>query len=134
MATSEAYGDRLAKRLRVENVRATITRLRQNAIMAITEIRCDDPLPAIVCSTQREDAFLVTLHLRDFPNREYWEDGRRASVCDLRAGDTCLHNLKRGPTALLNKSYHSLNFYLPRAALDAIADEAERAANSRSEL
>ena len=38
MATSEAYGDRLAKRLRVENVRATITRLRQNAIMAITEI------------------------------------------------------------------------------------------------
>src|SRR5260370_41087389 len=124
MATSEAYGDRLAKRLRVENVRATITRLRQNAIMAITEIRCDDPLPAIVCSTQREDAFVITLHLRDRPNHEYWEDGRRALVCDFRAGEICLHDLKRAPSALLDKPYHTLFFYLPRVALDAIADEA----------
>src|SRR5260370_6359813 len=73
---------------------------------------------------QREDAFLVTLHLRDSRNREYWEGGRRASVCDLRAGESCLHDLKRDPTALLDKPYHSLFFYLPRAALDAIADEA----------
>ncbi len=72
---------------------------------------------------QREDAFLVTLHLRDSRNREYWEDGRRASVCDLRAGESCLHDLKRDPTALY-KAFHSLVFYLPRAALDAIADDA----------
>jgi AraC family transcriptional regulator len=123
MATSEAYGDRLAKRLRVENVRATITRLRQNAIMAITEIRCDDPLPAIVCSTQREDAFVITLHLRDRPNHEYWEDGRRALVCDFRAGEISLRDLKRDPSALLDKPYHSLLFYLSREALNAIADD-----------
>jgi AraC-like DNA-binding protein len=74
---------------------------------------------------QQEDAFLVGLHLRDFPNREYWEDGRRASVCDLRAGESCLHDLKRVPTALYDKPYHSLVFYLPRAVLDAIADDAD---------
>jgi AraC family transcriptional regulator len=73
---------------------------------------------------QQEDAFLIGLHLRDFPNREYWEGGRRASVCDVRAGESCLHDLKRVPTALFDKPYHSLVFYLPRAALDAIADEA----------
>jgi AraC-like DNA-binding protein len=75
-------------------------------------------------SIRQEDAFLVALHLRDFPNREYWEDGRRASVCDLRVGESCLYDLKRDPSALLDKPYHSLAFYLPRAALDAIADEA----------
>ena len=64
------------------------------------------------------------LHLRDFPNREYWEDGRRVSVCDLRAGESCLHDLKRDPTAFPDKAFHSLVFYLPHAALDAIADEA----------
>jgi AraC-like DNA-binding protein len=32
--------------------------------------------------------------------------------------------MKRNPTALLDKPYHTLVFYLPRAALDAIADEA----------
>ena len=73
---------------------------------------------------QHEDAFLIALQLRDFPNREYWEDGRRASVCDLRAGESCLHDLKRVPTALFDKPYHSLAFYLPRTALDAIADDA----------
>jgi AraC-like DNA-binding protein len=50
--------------------------------------------------------------------------GRRAPVCDVRAGESCLHDLKRVPTALFDKPYHSLVFYLPRAALDAIADEA----------
>jgi AraC-like DNA-binding protein len=73
---------------------------------------------------RQEDAFIVALHLRDRLNREYWEDGRRASVYDLRAGETCLHDLKREPRSLVDEPYHSLVFYLPRSALDAIADEA----------
>jgi AraC family transcriptional regulator len=91
--------------------------------MAVTEIRCDSPLPEMRGPIPQEDAFLVGLHLRDFPNREYWEDGRR-TVCDLRAGESCLHDLKRVPTALFDKPYHSLVLYLPLAALDAIADDA----------
>jgi AraC-like DNA-binding protein len=75
-------------------------------------------------SIRQEDAFAVALHLRDRPNGEYWEDGRRASVCDVRAGESCLHDLKRDPRGLLDKPYHLLSFYLPRAALDTIADDA----------
>jgi AraC-like DNA-binding protein len=75
-------------------------------------------------SLQREDAFLVELSLLDFPRREYWEDGRQMPVCDVRAGDTCVHDLKRDPVVLLDKPYHALFFYLPRAALNAIADDA----------
>ncbi len=45
-------------------------------------------------------------------------------MCDLRVGESCLYDLKRAPTALLDKPYHSLAFYLPRAALDAIAEDA----------
>ena len=121
---TEAYGQRLGEALRVENAPAIVTRALRTADIAVTEIRCDNPLPEMSGSIQQEDAFLVALHLRDFPNREYWEDGRQAPVCDLRAGESCLHDLKRDPTVLLDKPYHSLVFYLPRAALDAIADEA----------
>jgi AraC family transcriptional regulator len=120
---TEAYGQRLGKALRVENAPSIVTRALRAAEIAVTEIRCDNPLPEMCGPLQREDAFLVTLHLRDSPNREYWEDGRRASVCALRAGESCLHDLKRDPTAL-PKAFHSLFFYLPRAALDAIADDA----------
>ena len=121
---TEAYGRRLGERFQVENAPAIVTRALHTADMAVTEIRCDSPLPEMCGPIQQEDAFLIGLHLRDFPNREYWEGGRRASVCDVRAGESCLHDLKRVPTALFDKPYHSLVFYLPRAALDAIADEA----------
>src|SRR5260221_14050646 len=119
-----AFGQRLGEALRVENAPAIVTRSLRTADIAVTEIRCDNPLPEMSGSIQQEDAFLVALQLRDRPNREYWEDGRQAPVCDVRAGESCLYDLKRGPTALLDKPYHVLSFYLPRAALDAIADDA----------
>ena len=121
---TEAYGQRLGEALRVEKAPAIVTRSLRTADIAVTEIRCDNPLPEMSGLIQREDAFLVTLHLRDSRNREYWEDGRRASVCDVRAGESSLHDLKREPRGLLDKPYHTLVFYLPRAALDAIADDA----------
>ena len=120
---TEAYGQRLGDRLRVENAPAIVTRALRNADMAVTEIRSDNPLPEMSDPIQPEDAFLVALHLRDVRNREYWEDGRRAPVCDLRAGESSLHDLKREPRGLLHKPYHTLAFYLPRAALDVIADD-----------
>jgi AraC family transcriptional regulator len=121
---TEAYGQRLGEALRVENGPAIVTRALRTADIAVTEIRCDKPLRQKCGPIQREDAFLVTLHLSDSRNREYWEDGRRVSVRDLRAGESCLHDLKRDPTAFPDKAFHSLVFYLPRAALDAIADDA----------
>jgi AraC family transcriptional regulator len=124
MAMSEAYGHRLGERLRVENARAIVTRALRKADMAVTEIRCDDPLPATSGSIQREDAFLIGLHFRDFPARRYWEDGQQAPVHDLRAGEITLYDLKRDPIVHLEKPYHSLLFYLPRAALNAITDDA----------
>jgi AraC family transcriptional regulator len=124
MATSDGYGQRLGERLRVENAPTIVTRALRKADMAVTEIRCDDQLPGMSRSIQREDAFLVGLQLRDFPMHQYWEDGQQKPVCDLRAADLVFYDLKRDPVALLDKPYHSLLFYLPRAALNAIADDA----------
>jgi AraC family transcriptional regulator len=120
---TEAFGPRLGERL-FESAPAIVTRALPKGDIAVTETRCDNPLSEMSGPIQREDAFLVALHLRDFPNREYWEDGRLTSVCDLRAGESSLCDLKREPRRLLDKPYHNLVFYLPRAALDAIADEA----------
>jgi AraC family transcriptional regulator len=125
MATSEGYGQRLAERLRAEQAHAIVTRLLRTADMAVTETRCDDPAPGLSHSIQREDAYLVDLTLRDFPNRQYWEDGRQMPICELRTGQVVFHDLRRDPVALLDKPYHDLFFYLPRGALNAIADDAD---------
>jgi AraC family transcriptional regulator len=120
---SDAYGQRLGERMRVDNAPAIVARVLRKTDLAVTEIRCDHPLPAMSGSLQWEDAFLVALHLRDFPGRKYWEDGRQAPAHDLRAGEISLYDLKRDPVVLLDKPYHGLHFYLPRAALNAIADD-----------
>jgi AraC family transcriptional regulator len=125
MPTSEGYGQRLADRLRAEQAHAITTRVLRTADMAVTETRCDNPVLGLSGSLQREDAFLVSLTLRDYPNRVYWEGGRLMSECDVRAGQTCIHDLKRDPVALLDKPIHHLFFYLPRGALDAIAHDAD---------
>jgi AraC family transcriptional regulator len=125
MATSEGYGRGLADRLHIEQAPAILSRVLRTADMAVTETRCDNPVVGLSGSLQPEDAFLVSLTLRDYPHRVYWEDGRLMSVCDVRAGQTCIHDLKRDPVALLDKPIHHLFFYLPRGALDAIADETE---------
>jgi hypothetical protein len=50
--------------------------------------------------------------------------GWPTSVDARRAGwRECFYDLKREPRSLLDKPYHALISYLPRAALDAIADE-----------
>ena len=116
---------RLRDRLLAEQARAITTRVLRTAEMAVTETRCDDPVLGLSGSLQREDAFLISLTLRDYPNRVYWEDGRLMSVCDVRAGQICIRDLKRDPVALLDKPIHHLFFYLPRGALDAIADDAD---------
>src|SRR5580692_1530069 len=125
MATSEGYGQRLAERLRAELAHAIVTRGLRTVDMAVTETRCDDPVLGLSHSIQREDAFLVALTLRDFPNRQYWEDGRQMPVCDLRTGQVDFHDLRCDPVALLDKPYHDLFFYVPRRTFDAIAEDTE---------
>src|SRR5262249_4098633 len=44
-------------------------------------------------------------------------------LASLRTGDTVIHDLKRHPAVLLDKPYHSIHFYVPREALNALADE-----------
>jgi AraC family transcriptional regulator len=121
---TEAYGQQLAEALRLENAPAIVTRSLRAAEISVTEIRCDSPLPEMSRPIQPEDAFVIGLKLRDFPARKYWEGGRLTPVRDLRAGESCLYDLKRNPTILLDKPSHSLAFRLPREALNAIAEDA----------
>ena len=74
MADSSSYGEAFGERLRA---RATsiVSRSLQHPLLAVTEVRSDDPQRGLSSSLVREDAFLVAVQLRDYPIHEYWEDG-----------------------------------------------------------
>jgi AraC-like DNA-binding protein len=67
---------------------------------------------------------MICLMLRDIPNNSYWEEGRQDSRYSLRAGEVTIHDLKREPLAVIDTQIHSLLCYIPSAALNALADQA----------
>lgn len=124
MGHSGAYGRRLADRFGLCDAPAFIARSLRKCQIAITQIRSDVPNHQPTLSIAPEDAFLVALQFRDISHHVYWEAGRQAPVTSLKVGDTTLYDLKRDPVYLMDEPFHSIHFYLPRATLDAVADEA----------
>lgn len=124
MPLNDSYGEGFGKRL---NARASsfITRALPRSTIAVTELQYDDPQFILSTPPIEENAFLVGVHLEHFECYEYWENGRAAPVSTLRPGETIVYDIKRKPTFHLNSAFHSIHFYLPMDALDAIADEAE---------
>jgi AraC-like DNA-binding protein len=122
---SSGYGDEFGKRLR-SRITGFVRSLR-NTNIAVTEILApENPEYGISAPLNREDAFLVALQLADYPVHQYFEDERAAPLASLRAGDTTLYDMKRSPQFIINNAIgHSVHFYLPRTALDIIADSAE---------
>jgi AraC family transcriptional regulator len=120
--STEFYGQTFGKKFGAEA--APFARTLNCAEAAVTElcitdppVRLSDPIPCI-------DAYMVTLLLRGVPHHQYWEDGRPVPEISLHAGQTTIQDLKRRPAVMLDKSIHSLVWYMPCATLNAVADQA----------
>ncbi|MGC2083421.1 MAG: AraC family transcriptional regulator [Bradyrhizobium sp.] len=117
-----AFAQKVGRFLHLKDAPPTlVTRSLRSAELAVTETRNDHPVPGLSDSMPAEDAYLVSLKLRDFADCECWERGRCVTKSDIRAGATYLYDLKRDPSYVIDKPFHSLFFHLPRSALDDMA-------------
>jgi AraC-like DNA-binding protein len=123
-ATADVYGRNLGEKFGAQDAPFVLTRSLQCAELAVTEVYVDQPLGRLSDPIPRVDAYMICLMLRDLPCNIYWEDGRQVSAFSLKAGSITLHDLKREPLALMDKPIHSLLWYLPRTALNSLADQA----------
>jgi AraC family transcriptional regulator len=123
-AATGVYGRNLGTKFGAEDAPFILTRSLQCEDIAATEVFVDRPLGRLCDPLPRVNAYMICLLLRDLPNNSYWEDGRQVSEFSLQAGQTTIHDLQREPRALMDKPIHSLLFYLPCAALGALADQA----------
>jgi len=124
MTQTGVYGARLGRPLHLKDAPSLITQSLRSAELAVTECRDDDPVSGLSGSLPAEDAYLVSLKFRDYPECECWEDGRHVITADVRGGETYLYDLKRDPRYVIDKPFHSLFFYLPRSALDSMTHQA----------
>ena len=124
MTQTDAFGQRFGHPLNVKQAPSLITRALRTADLAVIETRHDNPDRGLCGALATDDAFLVSLKFRDYPDCECWERGRCVTKADIRAGATYLYDLKRDPRYVIDKPFHSLYFYLPRSALDDMARQA----------
>ena len=80
-------------------------------------------MPGLSGALHQRIPFIVSLKLHDYPDCELWERGKCVTKADVRAGTTYLYDMKRDPRYVIEKPFHSLYFYLPRSALDGIAEQ-----------
>lgn len=120
-----AYGERLRRTFKVSRAPSLVAKTLKNARIAVTEIRCDkantgfsEPIPV-------EDAFLMTVQLRDVPAHGMFLDGRQVKTEHLAPGTVCFYDLRSSPMANSISAFHHISFYVPRAAITAIAEKEE---------
>jgi AraC family transcriptional regulator len=124
MAQAGAFGRKLGQFLHLKDAPPSLmTRSLRSVELAVTETRDDNPVPGLSGSLAREDAFLVSLKLHDYPDCELWEHGKCIMKRDVRAGATYLYDLKHDPRYVIDKPFHSMFFYVPRSALDSISEQ-----------
>lgn len=119
------FGEVLRKTFRVDRAPVIVARSLRKTQIAVTQIDCpttdngfSEPIPA-------EDAFLITVQLRDCPTHDMFFDGHQIATGHLMAGTTCIYDLRSRPQANSVSPFHHVTFHLPRASLNAIAEAEE---------
>src|SRR6185437_9785399 len=118
-----AYGTSLADAFRLDHAPAITTRALRKSRLAVTEVRCDHEHFGMTSPIAREDAWLIALQMRPCEKHELWSDNRPAAVTPIVGGETMIYDLRRDPVAHIDSAFHSLHFYVPKSALDWIADD-----------
>jgi AraC family transcriptional regulator len=118
------YGNELAANYGAEDSPFAVTRSLPQAEIAVTEIKVLRPIGRISDPFPREDAYIIVFDLNDMQDLEYWQEGRHVRNMNLRAGESTIHDLRREPAVLVDRPAHTIQWFLPKAALNALADEA----------
>lgn len=121
-----AYGQRLAHSFHLNDPPTLQVSTDGGSVLAVTELRLDESGCGMTAPLGHDDAYLVCLQLRSLHKHELWLDGTALGVRSSTAGMSCIHDLRRNPVSWLDEPFHSLQFYIPRAALAEIADEKGR--------
>ena len=106
-----------------DNAPYMLSRILRQSELAVTELLIERPPGWTPDPAPITDGWMIGIQLRDRPPFEYWEEGRSLGAVPLNAGDVTIHDLRRKPTSTIDGLGHSLLWFLPQTALNAVAEE-----------
>jgi AraC family transcriptional regulator len=102
--------------------------LRANGLrrgrIAATRVLIDKPPGCWTPPSPVQDAFLLRLHLRDYPDYRCQEAQGPATAGDMRAGETVFHDLRRQPRLMLDKPLDAVDVEISNEAMETLAEDA----------
>jgi AraC family transcriptional regulator len=125
MAKRHIFNRRMQHILRLSDEHVPIIKTIQKNSLAATRCQLDMPFDAVTNPSPRDDAYMVVIQIHGKNSRELWLDGRPIKTEPLHAGGVVFHDMRQGPRFYFYDPLDSVNFYLPRKTLDAIADDAD---------
>jgi AraC-like DNA-binding protein len=125
MAKQHIFSRGMKQLLGLSDEDTPVIKTIQNNSLAATRCRRDVPFDAITDPLPREDAYMIVIQIRGKHSRELWLDGKSIKTEPLHAGGVVFHDLRQSPRFYFNDPLDSVNYFLPRKALDIIADDAD---------
>jgi AraC family transcriptional regulator len=126
MNERRVFGDAVAHSLGLHDAPTLTTRTLRASSVAATRISCGPKQIGMTPQIPPEDSFIVAQYLTRLPYHELWSGGRPLLTQGYAANAMRIVNLTGAFSARITHPHETLNFHIPRAALDELADDAGR--------
>jgi AraC family transcriptional regulator len=126
MNERRVFGDAVAHSLGLHDAPTLTTRTLRASSVAATRISCGPKQIGMTPQIPPEDSFIVAQYLTRLPYHELWSGGRPLLTQGYAANAMRIVNLTGEFSARITHPHETLNFHIPRAALDELADDAGR--------
>jgi AraC family transcriptional regulator len=121
---SRRYGDSVANSFGLDKAPLLATRSLQVQQIAATHVVCGAKQIGMTPRIPREDTFIAAISLTDMPLHELWSKGRPFISEGWGANSMRIVNLTDEFAARVFHPHEAVSFYIPRASLDEVTDEA----------
>lgn len=126
MTPRRSYGDAVAHSFGLNAAPALRTRSLPHAQIGMTRISCGIERIGMTPQIPPEDTFIAAVYLTDLQRHELWSGGRPRIAQGYAANSMRIVNLVEGYSANILEPHEALSFYMPRAVLDGVTEDAGR--------
>ena len=108
---------------RVDTIRHVKINLWRGKELSISHLSRQSAGHGLTDRGERMEAYNACVHLQEFLNSDVWCDERHECSSALEAGTVHIHDMRHLWQADIQGSFNVVNFCVPQAALDEVADE-----------
>lgn len=122
---SGAYGQDFGQRFGAgpDAAPALVSGVLKKTEIAVTFLQQEQPTFELSDPQPYQDALLLSMGFRSFPDYQLWEDGRPIRTEPIQAPQVTMYDLRAAPYIHVNNPMVGLHFHLPRHAFDTLADD-----------